>query len=139
MASPFQVRRATYFSMMVPNRAGQAARMLNGIAAHGVNLIAFTGFPAGGRAQVDFVPHNPKKFTEAARKLGYKVNKPKTVFLATGKDRAGVVATVCAKLAVADINVVAMDAVSSGAGRFGAIFWVRPGDVARAARALNSK
>jgi len=139
MASPFQIRKAAYFSMKVPNRPGQAARMLSGIAAHGVNLIAFTGFPAAGRAQVDFMPHNPKKFAEAARKLGYSVSKPKTVFLATGKDRAGAVAAICGKLAAAGINMVAMDAVSSGAGRFGAIFWVRPADVARASRVLNSK
>ena len=139
MASPFQVRKAPYFSMKVANRPGQAARMLAAIAAHGVNLIAFTGFPAGAQAQVDFVPHNPKKLAETARKLGYKLSRQKTVFLATGKDRAGVIAAVCGKLADAGINMIAMDAVTSGAGRFGAIFWVQPGDVARAARALNAR
>ena len=139
MASPFQVRKAPYFSMKVPNRPGQAARMLAAIAAHGINLLAFTGFPSAGRAQVDFMPHNPKKFAEAARKLGYPIGRQKTVFLATGKDRAGVVAGICGKLASAGINMVAMDAVTSGAGRFGAIFWVRPGDVARAARVLNAR
>ncbi|MCC7485526.1 MAG: hypothetical protein IT529_11130 [Burkholderiales bacterium] len=139
MASPFIVRRTAYFSMKVPHRPGQAGRMLNALAAHGVNLAAFTGFPAGGRAQVDFVPYNPKKFLEAARKLGYRVNPAKTVFLAQGKDRAGVVGAVCSKLAAAGINMVAMNAVSSGAGRFGAIFWVRPRDTARATRALNAK
>ena len=139
MASPFQIRKVVYFSIKVPNRPGQAARMLSGLAAHGVNLIAFTGFPAEGRAQVDFMPHDPKKFTAAARKLGYRVSTPKTAFLATGKDRAGAVAAICGKLAAKGIGMVAMDAVTSGAGRFGAIFWVRPGDVARASRALNSK
>ena len=138
MASPFQVRKHPYFSMRVPNRPGQGARMLSGLAAHGVNLIAFTGFPSGGAAQVDFMPHNPKKFLEASHKLGYKVNKHKIAFLATGKDRAGVVAAICARLAAANINMVAMDAVSSGAGRFGAIFWVKPADVAKASRALNA-
>lgn len=138
MASPFQIRKAAYFSMRVPNRPGQGARMLSGLAAHGVNLIAFTGFPTGGAAQVDFMPHNPKKFLEAARKLGYKVNEQKIVFVATGKDRAGAVAAICSRLAAAGINMVAMDAVSSGAGRFGAIFWVKPGDVTKASRALNA-
>jgi hypothetical protein len=34
--------------------------------------------------------------------------------------------------------MVAMDAVASGAGRFGAIFWVKPADVAKATRVLNA-
>jgi hypothetical protein len=41
------------------------------------------------------------------------------------------------KLAAADINITAMDAVSAGAGRFGAIFWVRPQDVTRTAKLLG--
>ena len=82
MASPYIVRKTAYFSMQAPNRPGQGARILNGLAAHGVNLVAFTGFPTGGRAQVDFMPYNPKKFVEAAHKLGYKVSARKTVFLA---------------------------------------------------------
>jgi hypothetical protein len=139
MASPVIVRKTAYFSMKVANRTGQGARVLSGLAAHGVNLVAFTGFPRAGQAQVDFIPHNPAKFLEAARKLGFRVNKKKVVFLAQGKDRAGAVASICARLAGAGINMVAMDAVSSGAGRFGAIFWVKPRDVAKASRVLNAQ
>ena len=139
MASPYIVRKAEYFSMKTPNRAGQGARILSGLAAHGVNLVAFTGFPSSGQAQVDFMPYNPAKFVEAARKLGFKVSAKKTVFLATGKDRAGAVASICSKLAAAGINMVAMDAVAAGGKRYGAIFWVRPRDVARAARVLRAR
>jgi hypothetical protein len=35
--------------------------------------------------------------------------------------------------------MVAMDAVAAGKGRFGAIFWVKPRDVARAARVLRAR
>lgn len=138
MASPYIVRKTAYFSMKTPNEAGQGARILSGLAAHGVNLIAFTGFPSGRQVQVDFMPHNPAKFVEAARKLGYKVSEKKTVFVATGKDKAGAVASICSKLATAGIDMVAMDAVSSGAGRFGAMFWVKPADIAKASRVLNA-
>jgi len=34
--------------------------------------------------------------------------------------------------------MVAMDAVTAGSGRFGAIFWVRPKDVGRASRLLGA-
>ena len=133
------VRKTAYFSMKTPNRSGQGARLLNALAAHKVNLVAFTGFPNAGRAQVDFIPYDAAKFTRAARKLGMKVSKKKTVFLAQGSDKAGAIAGVCGKLARAGINMVAMDAVSAGKGRYGAIFWVKPRDVGRAARVLRAR
>lgn len=133
------VRKTAYFSMKTPNRPGQGARLLSGLAAHGVNLVAFTGFPNAGRAQVDFVPYDANKFTRAARKLGMKVSRKKTVFLAQGGDKAGAVASICGKLAKAGINMVAMDAVAAGGKRYGAMFWVRPRDVARAARVLRAR
>ena len=133
------VRRTAYFSMKTPNRSGQGARLLNALAAHKVNLLAFTGFPNAGRAQVDFIPYDAGKFARAARKLGMKVSKKKTVFLAQGSDKAGAVAGVCSKLARAGINMVAMDAVAAGKGRYGAIFWVKPRDVGRAARVLRAR
>ena len=133
------VRKTAYFSMKTPNRAGQGARLLSALAAHGVNLLGFTGFPNAGGAQVDFVPHNVSKFTIAARKLGMKVSKRKTVFLAQGTDKAGACAAICSKLAKAGINMVAMDAVTAGQGRFGAIFWVKQRDVARASRVLRAR
>ena len=42
-------------------------------------------------------------------------------------------------LAAAKINVVACDAVTSGKGRFGAIFWVKPAAVAKTAKLLGAK
>lgn len=133
------IRKTAYFSMRAPNRAGQGARLLNGLSAHGVNLVAFTGFPNAGRAQVDFVPYDIAKFTLAARKLGLKVSKKKTVFLAQGRDKSGAIATICSKLAKAGINMVAMDAVAAGSGRFGAIFWVKQRHVAKASRVLRAR
>jgi hypothetical protein len=133
------VRKTAYFSMKTPNRAGQGAKLLSALAAHGVNLRAFTGFPNAGGAQVDFVPYNVPKFATAARKLGMKVSRKKTAFLAQGTDKAGACAAICGKLAKAGINMVAMDAVAAGQGRFGAIFWVKQRDVARAARALGAR
>ncbi|MBI4194908.1 MAG: hypothetical protein HY526_07510 [Betaproteobacteria bacterium] len=133
------IRKTAYFSMQTPNRAGQGARMLSGLAAHGVNLLAFTGFPTAGRAQVDFIPYDVGQFTRAARKLGLKVGTRKTVFLAQGDDKAGAIAAICEKLAKARINMVAMDAVTAGKGRFGAIFWVKARDVAKAARVLRAR
>ena len=133
------IRKTAYFSMRTPNRAGQGARLLNALSAHGVNLLAFTGFTNAGRSQVDFIPYDASKFTRAARRLGMKVSARKTVFLAQGADKAGAIAAVCNRLAKAGINMVAMDAVAAGGGRYGAIFWVKPRDVSRAARVLRAR
>ena len=112
------LRRVDYFYVMVPNRAGQGAKIMAALAKEGVNLLAFSGFPSSGKAQLDLMPENGAKFRKAAKKLGLKVSKRKTGFL---------------------YHVTAIDAVGSGKGRFGAIFWVQQKAVAKAAKALGAK
>ncbi len=133
------IRKADYFSMLIPNRAGTGAGMLAALKAESVNLVAFSGFPVRGGAQVDFMPENSRKFRAAAKQAGIKIGKRKTVFLMRGEDRVGVLAAALGKLAAARINMVAMQAACAGKGQFGAIFWVKPNDVSRASRLLGAK
>ncbi|MBU2498393.1 MAG: ACT domain-containing protein [Proteobacteria bacterium] len=62
----------------------------------------------------------------------------KTGFLVQGQDRTGAVAEVLKNLADAKINVTAVDAVSAGGGRWGAILWVKSKDVSKASKALKA-
>ena len=133
------VKKCAYFSMDVPNRRGEGARILSTLAKAGVNLIAFTGFPHGRKAQVDFVPDRTAAFLAAARKAKLKISARKTCFLVQGGDRTGAVASVLGKLAKAGINVTAIDAVSAGKKRYAAILWVKPKDVSKAARTMRAK
>ena len=133
------IRKVVYFSMQVPNRPGVGLEMLKSIAKGKQNLLAFTGFPNGAKAQVDFVPAKPAEFARGAKKAGVKLGNRKTAFLLQGEDRVGALVRVLDKLAQARINMVAMDAVTAGGGRFGAIFWVRPKDVGRASRLLGAR
>lgn len=133
-----KAQKVSYFAMQIPNRAGEAGRILSGLAKAGVNLLAFTGFPHGSRSQVDFIPANPVTFLAVARGMKLKMRGKKTGFLIRGSDQRGAVAKVMSKLARAKINVTAVDAVCAGAGRFGAILWVKQKDVNRAARALGA-
>ena len=133
------MRRVDYFYVMVPNRAGQGAKIMAGLAAEGVNLLAFSGFPSGGKTQLDVMPENSAKFRKAARKLGLKVSARKVGFLYHGDDRVGAMTRVMGKLAAARVNLVAIDAVTSGKGRFGAIFWVKSASVAKAAKVLGAR
>ncbi len=132
-----RIRRVTYFVAHVPHRAGEAARLLEQL--RGVNLLMFTGFPDGRRAQVDFVPANAAAFKRAAARAKLRVRAKQGGFLVQGADRPGALAAVMRRLAQAGINVTAVDAVSAGGGRFGAILWVKPKDAARAAKVLRAK
>ena len=133
------VRKVSYYSMKVPQRPGSGAQLLAALKAAKVNLLAFTGFPAGGGAQVDFVPQDNAKFVRAARQAKLRISARKTVFLAQGEDRVGALTRVLGKLASARINVVAVNAVTAGRRRYGMMFWVKPKDVATAARLLRAR
>ena len=133
------IKKVPYFSLQVPNRPGSCVGMIKALAKDRQNLLAFTGFPNGGKAQVDFVPARPAEFVRSARKMGVKLGARKTAFLVQGQDRVGALARILDTLAQARINMTAMDAVTAGGKRFGAIFWVKPKDVGRASRLLRAK
>jgi hypothetical protein len=132
------IQQVQYFYVMVPNKPGQGAAFLGALADAGVNLLAFSGFPEGRGSQLDFVPENPAAFRQVAKTAGWKLTGPKKAFLISGDDRVGAIADVHRKLAAAKVNVTAVDAVCAGAGRYGAILWVAPRDVNRAAKLLGA-
>lgn len=111
--------------------------MLGALRDAGVNLLAFSGFPRSRRAQLDFVPDDPPAFLQAAKWAKWKVQKSKICFVVNGDDRTGAVADLMAKLAESKINVTAIDAMCAGQGRYGALFWVKPRDVKKAAKVLG--
>ncbi|CAG0954552.1 hypothetical protein BURK1_00383 [Burkholderiales bacterium] len=133
------VRKVDYFYTMIPNKPGEGARVLSALAGEGVDLLALSGFPSGRRSQLDLVPADPAKLRRAAKKLGLALSARKTGFLLQGSDRVGALTDVANALAAAGVNLTAIDAVAAGAGRFGAIFWVKPASVAKAARVLGAK
>src|SRR5919198_5244680 len=86
------VRQVDYFYIEVPNKVGEGAKVLRTLKDAGVNLIAFSGFPSGRRAQLDFFPADAAAFRSVARANRWKLVGPKRGFLIQGDDRLGVVA-----------------------------------------------
>jgi len=127
-----------YYYATVPDKPGEAARLLGLLRDAGVNLLAFSGFPEGRRAQLDFIPVNGTNFLAVAKAAKVKLSRPKKGFLISGDDRVGAMADVCGKLSAAKINITAVDAVCGGAGRYGAILWVKARDVKKAAKTLGA-
>lgn len=134
---PDTIRVVDYFYMTAPNKRGEGARVLKTLQEAGVDLLAFSGFPAGRRSQLDFIPANPDAFKQAAKRAKWKVVGPKRGFLLQGDNRIGAVADLLDRLAAAKINVTAIDALTVD-GRYGAIFWVASRDVKKAAAALSA-
>jgi hypothetical protein len=134
---PDTIRVVEYFYLMVPDKPGEGARVLNVLKEAGVNLLAFSGFPEGRRTQLDIFPADSAAFKQAARKAKWKIVGPKRGFLLQGNDRVGAVAELLERLGSAKINVTAIDAVSVD-GRYGAIFWVAPKDVKKTAAMVGA-
>jgi hypothetical protein len=132
------IRKIDYYYVSVPDKPGEASRILTQLHEAGVNLLGFSGFPQGARkAQLDFLPEDPKTFAKAARKIGLTLSAKKTGFLIQGEDRPGAVAELLGKLAAAGINVTAVQAIAAGSGVYGGMLWVKSADVRKAAKALG--
>lgn len=134
-----RVETASYFRVMLPQRAGQGAKLLGALADAGVDLRAVHAFPAGRQAQVDLVPVDAAALRRAARRAGIRLGPPKRCFLVTGDDRVGAVAKVMQKLGDAGVSATATTALAAGRGRFALILWVKPAAARRAARALGAR
>jgi prephenate dehydratase len=134
-----KIRKVDYFVMRAKDRPGEGARMLKALKKHEVDLLAFSAFPDGAGTQVDFVPSSSRRFLDAAKALDWEVSPRKAGFMVQGKDRTGALSGLMGRLGKAGINVTAIDGVSAGKKRFGAIFWVAAVDVVKAARLLKAK
>ena len=132
------VRKADYYKITIPHKTGEGAKAVGAIKNAGINLLAFTGFPAGKRSQIDFIPEDSAAFEHAAKRAKLKIGKKKPCFVIQGDDRTGAIANILERLASAKVNVIALDGVSAGAGRYGAILWVASKDVNKANAALGT-
>jgi prephenate dehydratase len=133
-----KIRRVQYFYLEVEDRPGEGARVLGKLKDGGVNLLSFTAFPtASGKAQLTVVPERPDAFLATAKSAGLTHGARKECFLVQGEDRVGAVYDVLKRLAESKINCVASNGGSAPGGGYSLVVFVRPGDLAAAARALG--
>ena len=131
-----EIQRVQYFYTEVSDKPGEGLKVLNALRDEAVNPSAFVAFRKGRRAQLDFVPTDQPAFKTAAKKAKIRLIGPKTAFLIQGDERTGAIADTVAKLSGASINITELHAATAGAGRYGAILWVKPRDVKKAATVL---
>ena len=131
------IRTAQYFKMQIADKPGALADMLAPLRDAGVNLMGVHAFPRNRRTQVDVVPENPTAFKNIAKVHKLKIQGPKMCLLIEGEDRPGALADLTDRLRLAKINMTAVTGLSAGQGRFGAILWVNPRDVKKAAKVFG--
>jgi ACT domain-containing protein len=83
------MRKVAYFTMDVPNKPGEAARLLGALADAGVNLLGFTGLPSGKKAQLDFIPEDVSAFKNAVKAVDIKTRPQKFGLLVQGEGPEG--------------------------------------------------
>jgi hypothetical protein len=131
------IRTAQYFKVQIADKPGTLSGMLAPLRNAGVNLLAVHAFPRSRRTQVDVVPQDATAFKEAAKAHKLKIKGPKTCLLVDGDDRAGALGDLTDRLRLAKINMIAVTGLAAGQGRFGAILWVKPADVKKAAKVFG--
>ncbi len=132
-----QVRTAQYFKVQIADKPGELAGVLAPLHESGLNLLAVHAFPRNRRTQVDVVPEDPTAFKNLAKVHRWKMQGPKLCLLVDGDDRAGALADLTELLSSAKINMTAVTGLAAGQGRCGAILWVKPRDVKKAAKVLG--
>ncbi|HYC48320.1 MAG TPA: hypothetical protein VED01_22835 [Burkholderiales bacterium] len=136
---PDSVRKVEYFSIQVPNKPAQAFSVLSTLVSAGINLLACSGVPRGRRAQIDVVPEDPRAFRRVVKKAGLQFSPEKSGFMIQGDDRPGALAQHLESLADERVNVIGIDALSAGEGRWGAIIWVEDAALKKAEKVLKAR
>lgn len=135
-----KVSKVQYAYVMVPDRKGQGARVLRDLTQAGVNMLAFTGFPAArGKAQIVIVPARMAQLQRVARRHDWKLSATKQCFHVTGKDRVGAVESHLSRLARAGVSITASSAAKAAKGAYSLVVWVKSRSFKKAAKALRAR
>jgi hypothetical protein len=129
-----------YQYVILDDEPSAAAAALATLCAEGVDLIGFSEFPHGpGKAQLDLIALDGRSLARKAADMGLTISRVKTGFLIRGEGTPGPpVADMLHRLAGANLHVTSLQAVAAGAGRFGALLWVKAQDVEEAAKILGA-
>jgi hypothetical protein len=135
-----EILQMDYQYVILDDDPSAAAAALATLHGEGIELIGFSEFPHGpGKAQLDLIASDGRTVARKAADMGLTVSRVKTGFLIRGEGTPGpAVADILHRLASAHIQVTSLQAVAAGAGRFGALLWVKAPDVEEAAKVLGA-
>ena len=120
----------TEVTLRLPNTPGALAGVCRLLSDERINIIAMVLDASG---QLRLVLDNHVHGAATLREHHHQVSE-RDVIVTSIPNTPGSLAPVLRLVADARINVTAIDAVCAGSSRYGAILWVAPRDVTRAAR-----
>ncbi|MEX2116954.1 MAG: hypothetical protein WEB37_08700 [Bacteroidota bacterium] len=129
--------RVTYFKTRIENKSGALLALVKDLHAKKLGLIALKGMAHGGEGEILVVAKDPEDLRGAWKASGILAEEGAAFYL-SGADKTGALVENLNTLAGAGVNVAAVEAVSAGLN-FGAILWVDPQDLDKAAQALGAK
>jgi len=133
----FQIRSVQSFTTTLTGTPEAAYGLLSGLAAQGVNLLAFTAIPVGpGATQLVLCPEDDALLAHAARRLNVALSGPEEALLLQGDDELGALAKVHDQLASAGVQPYASIGLADGRGSFAYVLHMRRGTAAAARQAL---
>jgi len=130
------ITKVERYSVEVPAKAGEGAKLLAALAAGKADLIALWAYPLGKNEKVELVPADAAKLKAAAKAAKIKLKRESAAFCVVGRNRIGAVGAAAAKLAEAGVKIHAAQAIAVGS-KFGALVEVDSKDVRKAAKALG--
>jgi hypothetical protein len=134
----YKISQVDYFYTTVPDRPGEAYKLLSVLSELGINLLAFAAVPVGPtRTQLTLFPDDSLRMEAEARKAGLELDGPHPALLVRGDDELGALAQIHDRLNSAGVNVFASTGVADGGGSFGYVIYVRPEEFERAAACLE--
>lgn len=134
-----EIRPVDYHCLLVRGGGAAAAGILGALTESGVGLLAFSAAAQDEAvSQLDLIPDNIDAFEGLAFRLGLSLGERRTGFLIRGLDRPIAITQILRSLEEEHVTVTGMQAVSAGAGRFGALIRVDPADFDRASTALGA-
>ena len=132
------VKKLDHFSVKIANKSGEGANVLRALKEAGVNFTAIWGYEKNKKtALLELLPDDGKVFAKAAKKLGIDFSPALAAFFVNGFDHPGAVGEALTKLSAASINVIAVQAICAGEGRYGAAVMVSKEDTRKAAKVLS--
>ena len=133
-----KIRIVDYLYTTVPDKPGEACKVLVKLSAAAVNLMAFSIVPMGAdETQLVLFPDNLNSLVRASEEAGILLSRPQRAILVQGDDELGALVDIHKKLGDANINVFSSSGVTDGRGCFGYILYVKTQDLDNAARVLG--
>jgi hypothetical protein len=124
------------FSMTLPDRPGELARLAARLRAADVNLLGLWGYGGEGReARFFCVPESSDQFRNFAESAGLAVREGHCFYIA-GDDSVGALVRTLEDLASAAINLRGIQTVAAR-GHFGCFVWADPKDWEKLAQLLD--